>query len=953
MPSSSTIAESRLAELTELQSGEREAYLRSLGDPRDVLTELSEAALRLVISDLGLALKCTEVLVQLADRLDAPIPRIRARRSRAQALAYASRFAEALECLTEAVEAAHRHEKPVEEALVRMTRLHALAKQGRYAEAVDEGERARAVFLRHGATELAARADINLGVTRRMQDQPAQAIDHFVRARAGVAHLPDIVAQLDSNLAEALLDSSRFEEAEEAFRAALAAFETLGARHAAGIVDGNLGDLMSRQGRLDDALRHFERARRSLEAVDSTAELARLIAEQAEALASSGMAEEALATYDGAIPMLRDFNLRWDEARALTGRGRTCLDLHRLDEAEESLRRAAEVFSELAHDTGSARADLLLGRLAMMRNQRGAARDHFITALRLVGPDSSEAIVAKLNIASIALMTDNLRAAEVLVEEALDVARELALLPHQVDLLQLRGRIRIRTGDIDNAIADWRIAAEQLERLRGRFGTERFRAAFFGSRVSVYEDLALALIRRDAAGDLVEAFNITERARGRTLLEIIRGSGDLLRSLPDRKWGEDDRHLVSRAAALEASLNALYQSLDPLSKTAWAGGSHAERVDLIDRTERELLAIESRLTALSAVGEAYAQPVRLEELGDRLGPDVAVVAYACLGERLHAFTIRNGGELRHHDVGRLESIGQSIDRFRFQIERALSRVAAGRPLDEPLRQDALAQLQDLHSLLIAPLDDRIERADRLAIIPAGPLHTVPFHAIYDGQRHLIQRGRMAMAPSLSVLVHLLERPASSSDDGGRSVIAGFADDAAPQLSAELEMVSQRLPGGTVLRGDEATSGALRNAASGATHLHLACHARFSPHSPRLTGLLLADGWMTLPQLTALRLRNAFVLLTGCESGAVRVDHGNEIAGLPRVLLTAGASSIAMSLWPVVDESMRFLVERFYDLWQNPDESGSASGSLRGAQLACIRRELHPAIWAPFVLVGEP
>src|SRR5690606_31414916 len=152
---------------------------------------------------------------------------------------------------------------------------------------------ARRIFIELGERAYAGKADANLGVTRRMMDDPRGALAHFERARRALGDDPLAVAQVESNRAEALLDLNEFSAAEEAFAAALAAFEQAGVARAAAIVEGNLADLMARQGRFHQALAYFERARRRLGQTDAPGDVARLEAERAETLAAAGLHQEA------------------------------------------------------------------------------------------------------------------------------------------------------------------------------------------------------------------------------------------------------------------------------------------------------------------------------------------------------------------------------------------------------------------------------------------------------------------------------------------------------------------------------------------------------------------------------------------------------------------------------------------------------------------------------------
>jgi CHAT domain-containing protein len=92
-----------------------------------------------------------------------------------------------------------------------------------------------------------------------------------------------------------------------------------------------------------------------------------------------------------------------------------------------------------------------------------------------------------------------------------------------------------------------------------------------------------------------------------------------------------------------------------------------------------------------------------------------------------------------------------------------------------------------------------------------------------------------------------------------------------------------------------------------------------------------------------------------------VGGGDELLGLMRAFLYAGAASLVLTLWTVEDRTTAGLMQRFYGHLAAGQRKASA---LREAQLACIRpdpaasdeeqaRAVHPYFWAPFFLVGNP
>jgi len=167
-------------------------------------------------------------------------------------------------------------------------------------------------------------------------------------------------------------------------------------------------------------------------------------------------------------------------------------------------------------------------------------------------------------------------------------------------------------------------------------------------------------------------------------------------------------------------------------------------------------------------------------------------------------------------------------------------------------------------------------------------------------------------------------------------------------AAEAEHVARVLGVKPVL-GAAATAAWLLADARQFDIIHLACHGRFSPDRPLASGLKLADRWMTVRDIYALRLRASLVTLSGCDTGRAVVSGGDELTGLVRGFFAAGAASLIISLWVVNDEGATDLMADLYDAYQ---QGVSPAAALRGAQRSFLAQEPHPAFWAPFILGGH-
>ena len=113
---------------------------------------------------------------------------------------------------------------------------------------------------------------------------------------------------------------------------------------------------------------------------------------------------------------------------------------------------------------------------------------------------------------------------------------------------------------------------------------------------------------------------------------------------------------------------------------------------------------------------------------------------------------------------------------------------------------------------------------------------------------------------------------------------------------------------------------------------------------------LADGYLTAFDLFSFVCPTNLVTLSGCQSGMSEVTGSDDLIGLMRGFLYAGARSLLLSLWNVNDDSTAQLMVRFYQEWQ---KGPSKSAALRRAMVSVRETHPNPFYWAPFLLVGNP
>jgi CHAT domain-containing protein len=254
--------------------------------------------------------------------------------------------------------------------------------------------------------------------------------------------------------------------------------------------------------------------------------------------------------------------------------------------------------------------------------------------------------------------------------------------------------------------------------------------------------------------------------------------------------------------------------------------------------------------------------------------------------------------------------------------------------------------------VIGPIASWARPDDVIVLMPHGLLHYLPIHALRIDGQYLIERNPIAYAPSASVLQECLRTSKDRQSRNGACVL-GDPNGDLPYARAEAEAVGQVL-GVAPLLGSAVNRQTFLESMSRAV-VHYAGHARFDPAEPLKSGLQLVNDDLISAQDIAATPDVACQLITlsGCETGVSAQYPGDELMGLLRGVLYAGAPSVLASLWRVSDESTAHLMLNFYSaLAQRPRIS--RAHALRQAILATRAHPDWASLyhWAPFTLVGD-
>ncbi len=255
----------------------------------------------------------------------------------------------------------------------------------------------------------------------------------------------------------------------------------------------------------------------------------------------------------------------------------------------------------------------------------------------------------------------------------------------------------------------------------------------------------------------------------------------------------------------------------------------------------------------------------------------------------------------------------------------------------------------LYKALIAPIAPVIKAFPNLKIVPHGALHYLPFHALVDEGQYLIQQHQLSYLPSASLLKYgtkvsrSLDEVVVIGHSFGRQLL---------HTVKEAESVAD-LWGTQPLLEEAAQCRSFHHQAPQARLLHLACHGDFRPDNPLFSGVALEDGWLTTLDIFNLRLQASLVTLSACQTGRSVVGGGDELFGLMRAFLSAGASTLLLTLWPVADEATGQWMGSFYRaLMQGQTKKAALQTAIQTFLSSPHAKYHHPYFWAPFILVGH-
>lgn len=923
----------------------------------EIVSTLKTEVDRLIGSDLNLAARLSERVEQVAAILGDGISKGFAEASRARVLHHVGRYDEADSLYQSAIQKTRQARLTTDTAILQMHRVFALTQMGRYDEALSTARASRRVLTGRAPLHL-AQLETNVGILYYRLDRYKKAIEHYERAREILGSQGDATmrAVIDTNLSHALMEMDRHADALALLENAAREMERSGQTLWAAQTRFHIGYLQFLRGNYNAALTTHYQAREELKRLGSTQLVAWCNFEIAEILLALNAFDDAAENAAAARTSFTELGLAYESAQAAVVYALASMGQEEFERAERDFIEARLVFAQTNNTTLAALVDAYLAELALRRNDPAAASRHASASLRVFARQklSTRASYARLLGARAAYEAGDSKRARRLAKTALESAGGLSpAIAYQCH--HLIGRIERGRNRASLALESFRRAVETIEKMRGGIAADEFKATFLQDKIHAYEDAIAACLDSEAVDHLDEAFSLVESSKSRALVDLlaryVRGAEGTESNL-----APESRQRLSK---LIEDLN-WYSSQAGLAedKGDQRGARRASRYrHAVAQCESQIAHLFSRMET-EAPGFACIQRMRaasLEELQAVLEPGETVIEYFATTNHISAFIVSRDGVQIARRIARKIEVENLLATLRFQIEKFNYGAEYVETYFGQLRRAANEILNQLYAMIFAPVEAAIA-GDRLIIIPHGALHYVPFHALHDGADYLLERFEISYAPSATVLKLCRERSLSieaqpevvSNDD--RLVALGVSESGTPNIENEIAEVAALFPNSVTLTNERATRDNLFEAAPDAKFLHLASHGYFRRDNPMFSFLKLADSNLHFYNLLNLKLTAKMVTLSACHTGVNKVFPGDELHGLVRGFLYAGAPSVVASLWAVSDRST---AEFMRELYSNIRSGLSKRAALRLAQLAIKDTYGHPYYWAPFVLMGNP
>ncbi len=409
------------------------------------------------------------------------------------------------------------------------------------------------------------------------------------------------------------------------------------------------------------------------------------------------------------------------------------------------------------------------------------------------------------------------------------------------------------------------------------------------------------------------------------------------------------------------------------------------RLSAVEREKNELITEVRKIAPKYA---ALAYPTSLSEHEFSLQPGEALLRIHVAPDRIYEWITGDGfsGQLKFYSV---KADRQELRGLVQEIKAAFDQ---GRP--DLLRTDALKSISSI--ILPDEIVSVVKKTKHLIYVPDDCLFLIPLEMLlpddsgvpstaisyypsvrdylsskdatvnqYAWTKTFIGYGDPITSDEDPRLYALKEVRGSQLDTLGQNPVIvrrGISLDRIPATGEEINAIAKlfdiaHLPNEIHLGSEATKDRVLHTDLTLYRYIHFATHGLL-PGDARIDepALVLSRGphtddiLLSMSDVLGLKLNADLVVLSACNTGSGKIAKGEGVMNLGKAFMSAGASSVTMSLWQVSDVSTSLLMQAFY--------RHLLVGTPKHLALMRARKEVYdagytnPFYWAPFILVGE-